>query len=156
MADRLSDGGWVLPQLREHMMAAPDFHFDSISQIRMDGWSRGRVVLVGDAGYSVALASGQGTSVAMVGAYVLAGELATHKEDLARGIASYENELRDYVDRNQQIAHEQHAKNASVQAPESEAPANEGEPMVADSLPDFGALTLSFKFKNYEDAERQP
>ena len=104
----------MLPQIVEHMMTAPDFHFDSISQIRMDSWSRGRIVLVGDAGYSVALASGQGSSVAMVGAYVLAGELAAHEDDMARGIASYENDLREYVLRNQETALEQHAQNAGA------------------------------------------
>jgi len=138
LAERLSGAGWVLPQIVEHMMRAPDFHFDSISQIRMDGWSRGRIVLVGDAGYSVALASGQGTSVAMVGAYVLAGELARHKDDLARGIASYENELRDYVVRNQETALEQHEQNAA-----------------ADGPPDFGALTLPFELRDYYDLMRR-
>ncbi|WP_224240677.1 FAD-dependent monooxygenase [Hyalangium gracile] len=156
MAARLEGGGWVLPQLVEHMMAAPDFHFDSISQIRMDGWVRGRVVLVGDAGYSVALASGQGTSVAMVGAYVLAGELATHREDLAAGAASYERELRDYVARNQDIAAEQHLRNTHPQAPESAAPAREGEPGPADGLPDFGALTVPFTFKSYDELLGRP
>lgn len=149
MAERLSGGGWVLPQIVEHMMAATDFHFDSISQIRMAGWSRGRVVLVGDAGYSVALASGQGTSVAMVGAYVLASELAAHKHDITCGIAAYENELREYVSRNLELAAEQHAQNANLQAPESNASTNEGENAAADGLPDFGALTLPFTFKDY-------
>ncbi|RYZ40973.1 MAG: hypothetical protein EOO71_13965 [Myxococcaceae bacterium] len=149
MAERLSGGGWVLPRIVEHMMTAPDFHFDSISQIRMDGWSRGRIVLVGDAGYSVALASGQGTSVAMVGAYVLAGELAVHRDDLARGIASYENALRDYVVRNQDIAFEQHARNAALQASAADRPTDEGESATEEDLPDFGALTLPFEFKDY-------
>ncbi|WP_224372994.1 FAD-dependent monooxygenase [Hyalangium versicolor] len=155
MAARLSSGGWVLPQIVEHMMTAPDFHFDSISQIRMNGWSRGRVVLVGDAGYSVALASGQGTSVAMVGAYVLAGELARHKGDLANGIASYESELRDYVIRNQDIAVKQHEQNAGLQASAAGEPTDEGENSAADDLPDFGALTLPFELKDYEGLVRQ-
>lgn len=155
MAERLSGGGWVLPQIVEHMMTAPDFHFDSISQIRMDAWSRGRVVLVGDAGYSVALASGQGTSVAMVGAYVLAGELATHKDDLANGIALYESDLRDYVVRNQDIAIDQHSQNAALQPTAAGEPTtagertDSGERAVAEGLPDFGALTLPFDLKDY-------
>jgi 2-polyprenyl-6-methoxyphenol hydroxylase-like FAD-dependent oxidoreductase len=145
LADRLAGGGWVLPQLLEHMMVAPDFHFDSISQIRMQGWSRGRVVLVGDAGYSVALASGQGTSVAMVGAYVLAGELATHQANLARGVAAYETALRPYVEKNQEIAVAQQTQNAELQAPGD-------EPAAAEGLPDFGALTLPFELKDYDAA----
>jgi 2-polyprenyl-6-methoxyphenol hydroxylase-like FAD-dependent oxidoreductase len=76
VADRVADGGWVHPQIVEHMLRATDFHFDSICQIRMDRWSRERIVLVGDGGYSVALATGQGTTVAMVGAYFLAGDYA--------------------------------------------------------------------------------
>lgn len=146
VAARLAGGGWVLPQILTHMMKAPDFHFDSISQVRMDGWSKGRIVLVGDAGYSVALASGQGTSVAMVGAYVLAGELATNQTDPVAGIASYERALRDYVLRNQAIATTQQAKNAEIIAPEpsGEAP--------ADTLPDFGALTVPFALPHYGDA----
>ncbi len=149
MAERLSGQGWVLPQLIEHMMTAPDFHFDSISQIRMDGWSRGRVVLVGDAGYSVALASGQGTSVAMVGAYVLAGELAAHQDDPVRGIASYENGLRDYVVRNQDIAAEQHARNTHPQGAAAGGPKDEREHAAVGGPPDFGALTLPFELKDY-------
>ena len=155
LAERLSGAGWVLPQILEHMMTAPDFHFDSISQIRMDSWSRGRIVLVGDAGYSVALASGQGTTVAMVGAYVLARELATHKDDLASGIASYENDLRDYVIRNQDIALHQHAQNAALQSTAAGEPMDEGENAAADGLPDFGALTLPFELKDYEGLVRR-
>ncbi|MFY0533485.1 hypothetical protein [Nannocystis pusilla] len=76
----------------------------------MSRWSRGRIVLVGDAGYAVSLGTGQATSVAMVGACVLAGELATHKDDLVGGIAAYEEGLRAYVTRNQDIALAQDAK----------------------------------------------
>lgn len=141
IAERTSGSGWVLPQIVEHMLTAPDFHFDSISQIRMKGWSRGRCVLVGDAGYSVALASGQGTSVAMVGAYVLTGELAAHKHDLPSGIRAYERDLHDYVLHNQDIALAQHAQNTAPSAPSEE-----------DSGPsDFGALTLQYELKDYAD-----
>jgi len=64
---------------------APDFYFDEMAQIIMDRWSQGRVALVGDAGYCCAPLSGQGTSVAMLGAYVLAGELAQAGGDYQRG-----------------------------------------------------------------------
>lgn len=67
----------------------------------MSRWSRGRIALVGDAGYAVSLGTGQATSVAMVGAYVLAGELATHEDDLMGGLDAYEDNLRAYVTRNQ-------------------------------------------------------
>jgi 2-polyprenyl-6-methoxyphenol hydroxylase-like FAD-dependent oxidoreductase len=68
--------GWVqVPRLLAEMDAADDFYFDSISQIVMDSWIKGRVTLVGDAGCSPGPAVGGGTSIAMVGAYVLAQEL---------------------------------------------------------------------------------
>jgi 2-polyprenyl-6-methoxyphenol hydroxylase-like FAD-dependent oxidoreductase len=145
VADRIAGGGWVLPQIVEHMMRATDFHFDSTSQIRMDSWSRGRIVLVGDAGYSVALASGQGTTVAIVGAYVLAGELATHRDDLVAGAAAYEDELRDYVIRNQDVALETNIDMKTI----SGKPKGAEETTPSDGLPDFGQLVLPIALKNY-------
>lgn len=101
MERRMADDGWVRPQLLEYMRAAPDFYFDEMSQIKMDHWSKGRVALVGDAGYCCSPLSGQGTSVALLGAYILAGELAVAGEDYERGFANYQNEFGDYVKRNQ-------------------------------------------------------
>jgi 2-polyprenyl-6-methoxyphenol hydroxylase-like FAD-dependent oxidoreductase len=102
---RMAGDGWVRPQLREYMRAAPDFYFDEMSQIKMDRWSRGRVALVGDAGYCCSPLSGQGTSVALLGAYILAGELkaAARDEtvDYEAGFANYHREFSDYVKRNQ-------------------------------------------------------
>src|SRR5262249_15610856 len=63
--------GWEVPRLLELIPGAPDFYFDVAAQIRMDHWSQGRVVLVGDAGYCASPMSGQGTSLALIGAYVL-------------------------------------------------------------------------------------
>lgn len=105
LARRMADDGWVRPQLLEYMRSAPDFYFDEMSQIKMDRWARGRVALVGDAGYCCSPLSGQGTSVALLGAYILAGELkaATRGETLdhAAGFANYHREFSDYVKRNQ-------------------------------------------------------
>jgi 2-polyprenyl-6-methoxyphenol hydroxylase-like FAD-dependent oxidoreductase len=98
---RMADDGWVRPQLLQYMRAAPDFYFDEMSQIKMDRWSRGRVGLVGDAGYCCSPLSGQGTSVALLGAYILAGELATAGDDYELGFANYYTEFHDYVARNQ-------------------------------------------------------
>lgn len=64
---RMAGDGWVRPQLLEYMRSAPDFYFDEMSQIKMDHWAKGRVVLAGDAGYCCSPLSGQGTSVALVG-----------------------------------------------------------------------------------------
>ena len=76
---RMADDGWVRPQLLKFMRNAPDFYFDEMSQIVMDHWSIGRVALVGDAAYCCSPLSGQGTSVALLGAYILAGELKSRQ-----------------------------------------------------------------------------
>ncbi|WP_433272033.1 FAD-dependent monooxygenase [Actinosynnema sp. CS-041913] len=80
------------------------FYFDSITQLRMDTWSRGRVTLVGDAGHCPGPAVGGSTSLAVVGAYVLAGELAAANGDHERAFAAYEAEMGDYVRRSRVVA----------------------------------------------------
>ncbi len=95
---------WEFPRLLEEMRDASDFYFDDVSQIRMDHWSNGRVALVGDAAFGPTLITGQGTSMAIVGAYVLAGELAAAGGDYRTAFARYEQECRSYMEQNQQIA----------------------------------------------------
>ncbi|MEV5825139.1 FAD-dependent monooxygenase [Spirillospora sp. NPDC052242] len=104
VARELGHGRWEMPRLLELMRRSPDFHFDSAAQIRMDAWSRGRVVLLGDAAYCGSPLSGQGTSLALVGAYVLAGELKAAGGDHVAAFAAYEKELRDYAEANQAVA----------------------------------------------------
>ncbi|MET8139576.1 FAD-dependent monooxygenase [Sphaerisporangium sp. NPDC005288] len=94
---------WEVPRLLAAMSSAPDFYFDSVSQVRMDRWSKGRVVLLGDAGYCASPASGQGTSLALVGAYVLAGELAAAGGDHGAAFDLYEKEMRHFVEENQKL-----------------------------------------------------
>ena len=96
--------GWQIPRLLAAMRDAPDFYFDSVSQVRMDNWSAGRVALVGDAGYCPSPLSGQGTSLALVGAYVLADALQAAGGDHRAAFAAYQRRMRDFVARNQQIA----------------------------------------------------
>jgi 2-polyprenyl-6-methoxyphenol hydroxylase-like FAD-dependent oxidoreductase len=86
------------------MRDAPGFYFDSVSQVRMDNWSAGRVTLAGDAGYCPSPLSGQGTSLALVGAYVLAAELQNADGDHGAAFAGYQHRMQDFVARNQQIA----------------------------------------------------
>lgn len=143
LADRLSGGGWELPRLLGYMWDAPDFYFYATNQVVMDRWSRGRAVLVGDAGYAVSLATGQGTTVAMVGAYVLAGELATHASALEDGLAGYEAALRDYVERSQ----EQAFKMAGAASPGEDDEAEHTAP--TGDLPDFGQLVQPFTLRTY-------
>jgi 2-polyprenyl-6-methoxyphenol hydroxylase-like FAD-dependent oxidoreductase len=73
---RFASAGWECPQMLDAMQACRDLYFDRVSQIRMDRWSRGHVALVGDAAFAPSLLAGQGSALAMIGAYVLAGELA--------------------------------------------------------------------------------
>ncbi|MEQ0559046.1 FAD-dependent oxidoreductase [Amycolatopsis sp. NEAU-NG30] len=104
IAERLGGVGWEVPKLLEAMAAAEVFYFDAMAQIHLDRWSSGRVVLVGDAGYCASALSGQGTSLALVGAYVLAQELgrAEHEE----AFAAYERRMRPFVALNQALATE--------------------------------------------------
>lgn len=97
LIERFSEMGWHAPRLLAAMYQAPDFYFDTISQTHMDEWSRGRIALVGDAGYSCSPLSGHGTAMAMVGAYILAGELARAGEDHRSGFARYQDTLRPFV-----------------------------------------------------------
>lgn len=86
--------GWQVPRLLAAVDAADAFYFDSISQIVMDDVVEGRVALVGDAGYSPGPAVGGGTSVAMVGAYVLAHELGEAGRDHPAGLRAYQDRIR--------------------------------------------------------------
>jgi len=88
---------WEIPRLLAEMATAQDLYFDSVSQIRMPTWSKGRVALVGDAASGPSPASGQGTSVALVGAYALAGELQAAQGDYRRAFANYEREMRPFA-----------------------------------------------------------
>ncbi len=98
--DAFAGGGWKVPQLLEAMRRSDDLYFDTVAQVHVPRWSSGRVVLVGDAAHAPSFLSGQGTSLAMIGAYVLAGELATHA-DPTDAFAAYERLTRPFVEANQ-------------------------------------------------------
>jgi 2-polyprenyl-6-methoxyphenol hydroxylase-like FAD-dependent oxidoreductase len=91
--------GWL-----DQLDTAPAFYFDSITQLQIDSWSRGRVTLVGDAGYCPGPAVGGSTSLAVVGAYVLAGELARADGDYPAAFAAYERRMREPVRRSRAFA----------------------------------------------------
>lgn len=95
--------GWEVPALLEAMPKATGFYFDELSQVTMPSWSTGRVALVGDAAYCVSPMSGRGTSQALLGAYVLAGELFT-QDTFETAFGEYERTLREYVATNQKSA----------------------------------------------------
>ncbi|AKS34336.1 FAD-dependent monooxygenase [Mycolicibacterium goodii] len=94
---------WRTGEIIDTLPDADDIFFDTVSQVRMDRWSAGRVALVGDAAYAPAFLSGQGTSIAIAGAYVLASELVRH-EHAETAFEVYERRVRGYVTRNQDLA----------------------------------------------------
>ncbi|MFF0437348.1 FAD-dependent monooxygenase [Streptomyces sp. NPDC004327] len=104
LADAFAGDDWEIPRLIADAAGAGDFYFDSIATIRMDRWSRGRVVLLGDAAHCTSPASGQGTGLALTGAYVLAGELAAAGGDHEAAFAAYEELMRPGVELNRRFA----------------------------------------------------
>jgi 2-polyprenyl-6-methoxyphenol hydroxylase-like FAD-dependent oxidoreductase len=95
--------GWEVPRLLEMMPQASDWYFDTAAQIDMPGWSQGRIALVGDAAYCASPMSGQGTSIALIGAHVLAGELAAAAGDHTRAFAEFESVMRPFIEANQAL-----------------------------------------------------
>ncbi|MFI6995987.1 FAD-dependent monooxygenase [Nocardia sp. NPDC050175] len=98
------DMAWEVPRLLAELDHTPSFYFDSITQLQLDTWSRGRVTLVGDAAYCPGPAVGGSTSMAVVGSYILASELAAHAGDYSAAFAAYEHEIGDYVHRSRSFA----------------------------------------------------
>lgn len=112
VVERLGSMRWEAAALAKAAAGAPDFYCDAMAQIRMDQWSRGRVVLLGDAGYCASPLSGQGTSLALVGARVLADALAAARGSggeaggAGAAFARYEEVMRPFVALNQALATE--------------------------------------------------
>jgi len=142
LAKKLAGGGWVIPRLLEYARTAGDFHFDSAAQIRMDTWSRGRVALLGDAAYCGSPLSGQGSSLALIGAYALAGELRAAGGDHRRAFAAYESGLRGYVRANQDIA----VANMRTRRAQSAGDASE---LVETGIAEFEQVVASYRVKDY-------
>ncbi|GGU54875.1 FAD-dependent oxidoreductase [Streptomyces albospinus] len=88
--------GWRTPELIETVRDADELYFDAISRVDVPSWSTGRIALLGDAAYG-ATVGGMGTGSAIVGAYVLAGELAAANGDHRQAFTRYEQKLRPYV-----------------------------------------------------------
>jgi 2-polyprenyl-6-methoxyphenol hydroxylase-like FAD-dependent oxidoreductase len=96
LAERFAGTGWEGPQVLKALEAADDLYFDAIAQIHVDRLTEGRVALLGDAGYGATM-GGMGTGVAIVGAYVLAGELALAGGDHRKAFAAYEARISDFA-----------------------------------------------------------
>lgn len=97
LTDAFAGVGWEVPRLLSGVQTSPDWYFDSVSQIKMRNHSVGRVALAGDAGYCASPLSGMGTSLAIVGAYVLAGELMAADGNHLRAFAAYDERMHGFV-----------------------------------------------------------
>jgi 2-polyprenyl-6-methoxyphenol hydroxylase-like FAD-dependent oxidoreductase len=130
LREQMAGFGWLTPRILAHLDDTPDFYLDQVAQVVMDHWHIGRVGLLGDAAFSASPMSGAGTGLALVGAYLLAGELAAADWDPEAGFAGYEARMRSYVEDNQEIGR-MHVQ--SLAAPD---PGAEPSPE-----PDMAALT---------------
>ena len=105
---RFGSSGWECPQILDRLDASDDLYFDRVSQIRMDPqqglWIRGRVTLAGDAASCVSLLAGQGSALAMIAAYILAGELHRANGDYASAFARYQELFAPFVLNKQKAA----------------------------------------------------
>ena len=99
-----SDMGWECPAIMSALQDVDGIYFDSISQIRMDSWTKGRVVLLGDAAACPSLIAGEGAGFALAEAYVLAGEIDKHGPDLKSALTAYQGHLKPYATRKQRYA----------------------------------------------------
>lgn len=99
--EQFSNLAWEIPQFVFAMKESKDCYFDAVAQVRMPSWTKGRVALVGDAAHA---ASGIGTSLAMVGAYVLAREIGQSNGDYAMAFARYEKSIRKFIDKSQNVS----------------------------------------------------
>lgn len=99
--EHFDDFGWEAKNILKRMPASNDFYFDSISQVKMDQWTKGRIALLGDAGYCPSPLSGQGNNLALVGAYILAGELKAANGNYTQAFGRYNKLLHPFVQANQ-------------------------------------------------------
>ena len=103
LREQMAGLGWETERILAHLDDTPDFYLDQVAQVVMDRWHLGRVGLLGDAAFSASPMSGAGTGLALVGAYLLAGELAAAGWDAEVGFAGYRLRMTDYVEANQEI-----------------------------------------------------
>ena len=111
MAEMFRDSGWKSEEMLKAMESSDDFYCERLGVVQLDSWSRGGVTLVGDAAYAPSATTGMGTTCGLVGAYILAGEIAKHcgqgsekgvvggsKAGLGAALKAYEDKLRPFMD----------------------------------------------------------
>ncbi|KFA72634.1 hypothetical protein S40288_03395 [Stachybotrys chartarum IBT 40288] len=103
MARRFRGTGWETDRLVDAMFKTENFYFEEISQIKVDTWSDGRCVLLGDTAWCPSPLTGQGTNTAILGAYVLADSIIKNGNDVDKAFREYESDMRPYVNKIQPI-----------------------------------------------------
>ncbi|RBQ03083.1 FAD-dependent monooxygenase [Pedobacter miscanthi] len=96
--------GWRTAELENELLQSSSFYFDKFCQIKMPSWTKGRVALIGDAGYCASPAAGMGGSLAIIGATALCDAFALNNEDYQTAFYTYQNGLRPFVDEIQETA----------------------------------------------------
>ena len=99
----LGDMGWECPEILKALDNVDELYFDSVTQVRLSQWHRGRIALVGDAAFCPSLLAGEGSSLAMAGAYLLAGELRNTGGDF-RAAYSAQRRFKPFIERKQRLA----------------------------------------------------
>ena len=102
LRSEFTGAGWQADRVLDGLGSAPDFYFEAISQVRSPTFASGRVGLLGDAAWCASPISGRGTTLALLGAYVLAGELA-RRDDHREAFAAYEAVMRPHVRKAQKL-----------------------------------------------------
>jgi 2-polyprenyl-6-methoxyphenol hydroxylase-like FAD-dependent oxidoreductase len=103
MRELFSDAGWESLRVLDGMEDADDFYMQQIAQVKMPKWSKGRVAVIGDAGYCPSPISGMGTTLAIIGAYILAGEIGASNGNHEAAFAGYEKKMQPYVSKAQSL-----------------------------------------------------
>ena len=97
------DADWQISRILKGMHESEDFYMQHVAQVRLNNWSSGRVTVAGDAGYAPSPFTGMGTSLAIIGGYVLAGEISRQPNNIPAALESYERVLRPYVESIQKL-----------------------------------------------------
>jgi 2-polyprenyl-6-methoxyphenol hydroxylase-like FAD-dependent oxidoreductase len=124
--------GWLLDQFEK----SPDYLFDSVEQVRLDHWHRGRVVLVGDAAWCLTLYSGMGASTGLAGADLLGTMLERHPDDVPAALRDWEEHLRPFID---------HHLESGVTMRAFFTPANRGEQLVRTVMTRLARMPIASK-----------
>lgn len=104
LRELFGDMGWEVPAMLDALDGARDLYLDTVSQVRMNNWSKGRVALIGDAAAGPSFLAGQGSALAMIEAYVLAGELKRAGGNHEAAFAAYESLLQPFLAKKQKAA----------------------------------------------------